>query len=47
MFAYRLAKDLGLRVTDVLDMTVAEFQGWIAFYTWEQKEQKKQSQRRR
>jgi len=47
MFVYRLAKDLGLRVSDVLEMTVAEFQGWAAFYSWEAKEMKKQSQRRR
>lgn len=47
MFAYRLAKDLGLRVSDVLEMTVTEFQGWAAFYSWEAKEIKKASQRRR
>jgi hypothetical protein len=47
MFAYRLAKDLGLRVSDVFEMTVAEFQGWAAFYNWEAKEMKKAQQRRR
>lgn len=44
MFAYRLAKDLGLKVADVLEMSVAEFKGWIAFYKWEQDEQRKAMQ---
>lgn len=38
---YRLAKDLGLRVADVMKMTNAEFAGWVAFYKIEQEEQKK------
>lgn len=41
MFAYRLAKDLGMRVQDVLEMSTLEFQGWIVFYKWEVEEQKK------
>lgn len=41
MFAYRLAKDLGLRVTDVLEMSLDEFIGWAAFYKWEAEETKK------
>ena len=45
MFAYRLAKDLGLRVTDVLEMSMDEFVGWAAFYQWEAKETKKQMQK--
>lgn len=44
MFAYRLAKDLGLKVEDVLEMTVAEFQGWSIFYKLEYEEQKKAMQ---
>lgn len=47
MFAYRLAKDLGLRVEDVLDMSLAEFQGWAVFYKLEQEEQKRAMSRRR
>jgi hypothetical protein len=41
MFAYRLAKDLGLLVSDVLDMSMAEFSGWAAFYKIEAEETKK------
>lgn len=42
MFAYRLAKDLGLLVSDVLDrMNTAEFAGWVAFYKFEQSEMEK------
>jgi hypothetical protein len=41
MFAYRLAKDLGLKVKEVLEMTSAEFVGWIAFYKIEQEETRK------
>lgn len=41
MFAYRLAKDLGMRVQDILEMSNVEFQGWIAFYKWEAEEHKK------
>jgi hypothetical protein len=47
MFACRLGKDLGLTLEQVFDMTVVEFQTWAAFYTWENKELKKQSQRSR
>jgi hypothetical protein len=41
MFAYRLAKDLGLLINDVLEMTTAEFIGWAAFYKIEAEETKK------
>lgn len=41
MFMYRLAKDLGLRISDILEMTTAEFAGWAAFYKIEAEEQKK------
>lgn len=41
MFAYRLAKDLGLLVKDVLEMTTAEFAGWAAFYKMEAEANKK------
>lgn len=41
MFAYRLAKDLGLLVKDVLEMTTAEFAGWAAFYKMEAEENRK------
>ena len=41
MFACRLGKDLGLTLEQVFDMSVVEFQTWVAFYTWETKEQKK------
>lgn len=47
MFAYRLAKDLGLRVVDVLEMSLAEFSGWAAFYKIEAEEHKKMIQRSR
>jgi len=47
MFAYRLAKDLGLRVTDVLEMNTAEIAGWAAFYKWEYEENKKAMNRSR
>lgn len=45
MFACRLGKDLGLTLEQVFDMSVAEFQTWLAFYHWEQKEMKRQSKR--
>jgi hypothetical protein len=41
LFAYRLAKDLGMRVQDVLEMTMAEFAGWAIFYKLEAEETKK------
>ncbi len=47
MFAYRLAKDLGRTVTEVLDMSTTEFAGWAAFYKIEQEEMKKQMERKR
>ncbi len=47
MFACRLGKDLGLTLEQVFDMSVVEFQTWVAFYSSENKEMKKQSQRRR
>lgn len=46
MFACRLAKDLGLTLEQVFEMTTVEFQTWVAFYSWEHKENKKQMQRR-
>lgn len=47
MFACRLGKDLGLTLEQVFDMSLEEFQTWAAFYSWEAKEIKKQSQRSR
>jgi len=47
MFAYRLAKDLGLPVTQVLDWNTAEIAGWAAFYKWEYEENKKAMKRSR
>ena len=41
MFAYRLAKDLGRTVAEVLDMSVVEFAGWATFYKMEAEETKK------
>jgi len=46
MFACRLGKDLGLTLEQVYEMSVVEFQTWAAFYTWEQREAKKQSRSR-
>lgn len=43
MFACRLGKDLGLTLEQVFDMSVVEFQTWLAFYQWEHKELKRQS----
>lgn len=45
MFAYRLAKDLGRTVEEILEITTAEFQGWVEFYKWEADEHKKMMQR--
>jgi hypothetical protein len=42
---YRLAKDLGRTVKEVMQMTTAEFQGWIAFYKYEADENKKAMQK--
>ena len=47
MFMYRLAKDLGLTVESVMEMSQAEFAGWAAFYKYEYEEQKKQMQKSR
>ena len=41
MFMYRLAKDLGRTVKEVMEMTTAEFYGWVAFYKYEAAEHKK------
>lgn len=46
MFACRLGKDLGLTLEQVFEMSVEEFQTWAAFYSWEQKEIKKNSRSR-
>lgn len=46
MFAYRLAKDLGLLVEEVLEMSTAEFVGWAAFYKMEAEEHKKAMNKR-
>lgn len=47
MFACRLAKDLGLTLEQVFEMTTVEFRTWAAFYTWESKEIKKAQQKSR
>lgn len=47
LFAYRLAKDLGLRVSDVLEMSTVEFAGWAAFYKIEAAEMKKAMNKRK
>ena len=47
MFMYRLAKDLGLRVDQIMEMSQAEFAGWAAFYKYEYEEQKKAQQKAR
>jgi len=39
-----LAKDLGLLVEQVLEMSTAEFAGWAAFYKYEADEQRKAMQ---
>ena len=41
MFCYRLAKDLGRTVEEILEMSTAEFAGWAAFYKFESDEFKK------
>jgi|TARA_R110000796_G_scaffold3889_1_gene14861 hypothetical protein len=38
---YRLAKDLGRTVKEVMEMTTAEFMGWVAFYKYNAEEEKK------
>jgi hypothetical protein len=47
MFCYRLAKDLGRTVEEILEMSQFEFLGWVAFYKMEIEEQKKQMQKSR
>jgi hypothetical protein len=46
MFAYRLAKDLGRTVSEILEMSTAEFAGWAAFYKIEYEEHKKAMNKR-
>ena len=46
MFAYRLAKDLGRTVEEILNITTYEFAGWLAFYKMEHEELKKQANKR-
>lgn len=41
MFAYRLAKDLGRTVEEILEMSNYEFAGWAVFYKLEAEEIKK------
>lgn len=41
MFMYRLAKDLGRTVQEIMQMNTAEFVGWVAFYKWEAEETRK------
>lgn len=45
MFAYRLAKDLGLSVKEVLNFSTVEILGWVAFYKLEAEEHRKQMQK--
>ena len=45
MFMYRLAKDLGLTVEQIMEMSQAEFAGWAAFYKFEAEEHKKAMQK--
>lgn len=47
MFMYRLAKDLGRTVSEVMEMSTTEFAGWAAFYKWEADETKKAMQKQR
>jgi len=47
MFAYRLAKDLGRTVSEILEMSTTEFAGWAAFYKFEAEEIKKQMSKSR
>jgi len=37
---YRLAKDLGRTVEEVMEMTTAEFVGWVAFYKAEAEQER-------
>lgn len=47
MFMYRLGKDLGLTIEQVMQMTQAEFAGWAAFYKFEAEENRKAMQKSR
>jgi len=47
MFAYRLAKDLGRTVAEILEMSNHEFIGWMAYYKMEAKEYKRQMEQAR
>jgi hypothetical protein len=47
MFMYRLAKDLGRTVEEIMEMTTTEFRGWATFYKWEQEENRKAQQKAR
>lgn len=44
---FRLAKDLGMRVEQLMEMNTTEFRTWIAFYQLEAEEIKKASTRGR
>jgi hypothetical protein len=43
---YRLAKDLGRTLDEIMEMNRAEFIGWAAFYRWEAEEMKKASRKK-
>lgn len=43
---YRLGKDLGLTIPQVMEMSEAEFLGWAAFYKYEAEETKKAMNKR-
>jgi hypothetical protein len=47
MFAYRLAKDLGRTVEEILSISTYEFAGWAQFYKMEAEEMKKQTNKQR
>lgn len=38
---YRLAKDLGRTITEIMEMSTTEFVGWVNFYKIEAEETKK------
>lgn len=45
MFMYRLAKDLGRTIEEIMLMSTQEFRGWAAFYKWEYEQSKRASKR--
>lgn len=45
MFMYRLGKDLGRTIPEIMEMSRDEFLGWAAFYKIEAEETKKQLKR--